>query len=420
MKPIIPLKLLATAFAFFVFNICAVAGEGDWMDWRGPNGNGVAEGGQTLPVEWSESKNVHWKTPIPGRGHSTPIVVGDRIFLTTAREQEEKQSVLCYSITNGELLWENILIEGKLPTKIHRKNTHASPSVVSDGKRIFALFFVAGDRLQLFALDFNGKELWSKDTGRFYPERSFGYGTSPLLAGGNVVVTAESQGDGFIAAFDSKSGEEVWRTIRTAERSSHGTPVLADINGSTQIVLNGADRLAAYAPKSGKEIWSFAGGDPLIANTVLWKDGVVFASGGYPGIETWAFDVEKQKALWSFPAKCYEQSMLLVGDQLYGIAEGGVVHCWDIADGNLRWRDRLTKGPESASPILAGGHIYHANEDGKIFVVKPNSEKLELVAENQLGDEIFATPVACRDQILFRVASYDGEERSETLYSIGF
>jgi len=282
MKPIIPLKLLATAFAFFVFNICAVAGEGDWMDWRGPNGNGVAEGGQTLPVEWSESKNVHWKTPIPGRGHSTPIVVGDRIFLTTAREQEEKQSVLCYSITNGELLWENILIEGKLPTKIHRKNTHASPSVVSDGKRIFALFFVAGDRLQLFALffvagdrlqlfalDFNGKELWSKDTGRFDPERSFGYGTSPLLAGGNVVVTAESQGDGFISAFDSKSGEEVWRTIRTAERSSHGTPVLADINGSTQIVLNGADRLAAYATKSGKEIWSFAGGDPLIANTVL-------------------------------------------------------------------------------------------------------------------------------------------------------
>ena len=158
----------------------------------------------------------------------------------------------------------------------------------------------------------------------------------------------------------------------------------------------------------------------MIANTVLWKDGVVFASGGYPGIETWAFDVEKQKALWSFPAKCYEQSMLLVGDQLYGIAEGGVVHCWDIVDGNLRWRDRLTKGPESASPILAGGHIYHANEDGKIFVVKPNSEKLELVAENQLGDEIFATPVACRDQILFRVASYDGEERSETLYSIGF
>ena len=421
MKSCIPRILIgATVLVFFTYNPAMAASDSDWLSWRGPYGIGVAETGQTLPVEWSDTKHVQWKTPVPGRGHSTPIVVGDRIFLTTAREDEGTQSVLCYSFKSGELLWESILLEGKLPSTIHKKNTHASASVASDGERIYVVFFVAGDRLHLFSLDLNGKELWRKDVGRFYPERAFGYGTSPLLAGGNIVVAAESQGEGYIAAFDCDTGKEVWRTVRLAERSSHGTPVLADINGAEQIVLNGADRVVGYDPENGKELWSVEGGDPLIANTVLWKDGVVFASGGYPDQETWAIDVESQKILWSNPVKCYEQSMVLVGNYLYGIAEGGVVHCWDIADGNLRWRERLPKGPESSSPILAGGHIYHANEEGKIFVIKPNPEKLELVAENQLGNEIFATPVITRDRILVRAASYEGQARRETLYSIGF
>lgn len=410
----------AATLAFSIHASANPTGDGDWLSWRGPHGNGVADAGQSLPVEWSETKHVQWKVPVPGRGHSTPIVVGDRVFLTTARENERTQSVLCYSFSSGDLLWEKVLVEGKLPERIHKKNTHASPSVASDGKRIFALFFVAGDRLHLFSLDLNGNELWRKDAGRFYPERHFGYGSSPLLAGGNVVVSAESEGEGFIAAFDADIGKEVWRTGRTAERSSYGSPVLADINGSAQIVLNGADRVASYDPENGHELWSVPGGDPLIANSVLWKDGVVFASGGYPGIETWAIDVEKQKAIWSSPAKCYEQSMLLVGDYLYGVAEGGLVHCWDIADGNLRWRERLPKGPESASLVLAGGYLFHANEEGKVFVIRPNPDKLELIGENQLGDEIFASPVICRDRILIRSARYVGESRSETLYSIGF
>ncbi len=413
-------RTLASAGALaFALTATAQADDGDWLNWRGPNGNGVAQDGQKLPTEFSETKNVHWKAAVPGRGHSTPIVMGDRIFITTAREKEGTQSALCYSFSSGKLLWETTLTKGKLPDRIHRKNTHASPSVATNGKHVFALFLVKGDRLNLSALDLDGNIVWQKDAGRFYSERSFGYGSSPLLVDNTVVISAESEGKGFIAAFDASSGEKVWETTRNAVRSSYGTPVLADINGSRQIVLNGADRVAAYDPKNGRELWSVEGGDPLIANTVVWKDGLVFASGGYPGIETWAIDVAKQKAVWSHPAKCYEQSLLIVGDQLYGVAEGGVLHCWDIADGNLRWRERLAKGPESASPILAGGHIYHANEEGKISVIKPNPDKLELAAENQLGDEIFATPVITRDRILVRAAHYEGEERSETLYSIG-
>jgi len=410
---------LIAVWAIAALNL-SVRAEGDWTNWRGPNGNGIAAEGQKVPVEFSETKNAHWKATVPGRGHSTPIVLGDRILITTAREQEQTQSVLCYSFSTGKLLWENVLIEGKLPAQIHRKNTHASPSVATDGKRIYALFFVSGDRLNLFSLSLDGKELWRKDIGRFYPERHFGYGSSPLLVDGNIVVSAESEGDGFIAAFDSDNGKEVWRTKRTAARSSYGTPVLANLNGTDQIVLYGAERVVSYDPKSGRELWSVAGGDPLVANSVVWNDGVVFVSGGYPGRETWAIDVAKRERIWTSPVKCYEQSMLLIDDALYGVAEGGLVHCWDAKTGEMNWRERLTKGPESASPILAGGHIYHANEEGKVFVIKPNAEKMELVAENQVGEEIFATPVICRDRILIRSAKYEGETRTETLYSIGF
>ena len=136
---------------------------------------------------------------------------------------------------------------------------------------------------------------------------------------------------------------------------------MANLGGKEQILLNGAGRVASYDHQDGTELWSVEGGDPLIANTVVWNDGVVFASGGFPGQETWAIDVKTQSILCSNPVKCYEQSMVLVDNYLYGIAEGGVVHCWDIADGNLRWRERLTNGPESASPVFAGWYIYHAS-----------------------------------------------------------
>lgn len=310
-----PFRLILNASALVLcsFSFADLGSDGNWLSWRGPGGDGVAAMGQNIPTKWSETQHLKWKAPVPGRGHSTPIVVGDRIFLTTAREEEGSQSVLCFSFSTGDLIWEKVLLEGLLPEKIHRKNTHASPSVASDGEKIFAVFFVAGDRLRLFSLDLNGNELWKLDVGRFYPEQSFGYGTTPLLAAGNVIVAAESQGEGYIAAFDASSGKEVWRTIRKAIRSSHGSPVLANFGGEDQIVLNGADRVASYDPQTGREFWSVEGGDPLIANSVVWKDGVVFASGGYPGRETWAIDVASGKSVWSSQVKCYEQSMLVVG-----------------------------------------------------------------------------------------------------------
>ena len=140
-------KSLLGGIALSAFlSVSSIASDsGNWLNWRGPNHNGVAESGQNPPIEFSEDKNLKWKVAVPGRGHSSPVVVGDRVFLTTAREDEEKQSVLCYSFDSGKLIWEKIVLEGMLPAQIHRKNTHASPSVASDGERIFAIFFVKGD-----------------------------------------------------------------------------------------------------------------------------------------------------------------------------------------------------------------------------------------------------------------------------------
>ena len=147
-----PFRLILSASALVLcpFTFADPGSDGNWLSWRGPSGDGVAAMGQNIPTKWSETQHLKWKAPVPGRGHSTPIVVGDRIFLTTAREKEGFQSVLCYSFSTGDLIWEKVLLEGLLPEKIHRKNTHASPSVASDGDKIFAVFFLAGDRLRLF------------------------------------------------------------------------------------------------------------------------------------------------------------------------------------------------------------------------------------------------------------------------------
>lgn len=394
---------------------------GDRSGWRGPSGNGHASPGQTPPIEWSESDQVAWSAAVPGRGHSSPIMVDDRLFLTTAREATQEQSVLCYSVTSGALLWETVVLEAQLPEGIHHNNTHASPTVATDGERVFALFYTENKSLNLFALDMDGNELWQVDAGTFDSEYTFGYGSSPVVAEEFVIVSNDSQGTGYLIAYNLDDGTEAWRTPRLSEKSSFGTLALGEVDGRIQLLTSGhGQRVAGFDPQSGQELWSVPGGPPVVASTVVWDDRMVYASGGFPSRETWATDVVSGQVLWMSPAKCYEQSMILVDDSLYGVSEGGLMYCWNAKSGEIRWRERLPKGPESASLVYAGGHLYHANEEGAIFVIKPNPERLELIAENQLGDEIFATPAVRDNRLYYRVASYDDNHvRTETLYAIG-
>lgn len=391
--------------------------ENDWPWWRGPTRNGIAPAAET-PVRWSESENIAWQSPVPGRGHSSPIVVGDRVFLATADEAQQVQAVLAYDRRTGKPLWKTDVARGGFLSAIHAKNTHASPTLACDGQRLFAVF-AHHDSVQATALDLTGKRIWQQTVGPFRPRRyEYGYAPSPVLYRGTVIVTAEADSGSYIAALDRKTGRQVWRTPRP-DNISFSSPSVGNIAGRDQLVISGFDQVASYDPATGKGLWSAPGTTAATCGTAVWDGDLVFASGGYPKSETLAVHASGSgEVVWRNPQKCYEQSLLAFNGFVYGLTDGGILFCWRGGDGTEMWKQRL-QGPVSASPVLAGGHIYWANERGTMYVFKTNPEQLELVAENKLGDDSFASPAVSRGQIFLRVASSGSGTRQETLYCIG-
>jgi outer membrane protein assembly factor BamB len=392
----------------------------DWPAWRGPHGNGTADPDQEPPISWSETSSVIWKSPVPGRGHSSPVLSGDHIFLTTADEGEKTQSVLAFDRNSGNQLWQTEVHRVGLPDKLHRKNTHATPTPACDGERVFAVFN-NGDGITLSALDLDGKLLWQVRTGDYRSRYPYGYGASPLLHGSLVIVASEFETDGYLAAFDRETGKEIWRTTR--EISSYSSPIVGKVAGRDLLLISANQQISAYDPLTGQFVWSAPGATQVTAATVIWEDNLVFASGGFPGKTTSAVQVTdggtKAAALWSNDQRCYEQSLLVHDGYLYAVNDGGIAICWRARDGREMWKERLGGGPISASPILANGHIYATVERGITYVFKADPGAFELVAENTLGNETFATPAIVDHRIFIRVAENTGDERREWLYCIG-
>jgi len=389
---------------------------GDWPWWRGPNHNGVAEG-PAPPTEWSDSKNVIWKTPVPGRGHSSPTVVGDHIYLATANEREQTQSVICFDRASGKQEWETTVGRGGFP-KIHNKNTHASQTVACDGERLFITFF-NNNRIELTALDLNGEQQWQKEVAPFRPKAyQYGYAASPLIHGKNVIVVGDSDTGGFLMAFNRQTGAAAWRGARPP-KLSWSSPVVANVAGREQLLLSGGEMVVSYDPKNGRGLWQTQATTSATCGTMVWENGLVFASGGYPKAETVCIKGDGSgQIVWRNQQKCYEQSMLVHQGYLYAITDPGVAYCWKADTGQEMWKARL-RGPISASPILAGDNIYAADERGSMFVFRANPEKFELVGQNRLGSESFATPTICDGKIYWRVAQGQGGSRQEYLYCIG-
>ena len=393
-------------------------GKDDWRVWRGPNANGKADARQVVPTKWTAQKNVIWKTSVPGRGHSSPIVVDDYIFLTTANERSQTQSVLCYHKKTGKLAWKKDANKGSLASQIHKKNTHASPTVASDGKNIYAAFINHG-KLQITAYTLQGEKKWQKFAGAYQPQQyQFGYGASPIIYKDTLIVSSEFETGGFLAAFDLETGAEKWRTKR-GPTNSFSSPIVASVAGKEQLLISGGNAITSYDPATGNLQWRVRGLWVVTCGTVVWDDGIVFASGGYPKSGTMAVRADgSKKILWTNRVKCYEQSMLAHDGYLYGVSDQGVAYCWRAKDGKEMWKQRL-RGPVSASPILVGDNIYLSNEAGTTFVYKASSKKLIPVAKNQLGNEAFATPTICGNRIYIRAADSRNGSRREMLYCIG-
>lgn len=379
----------------------------DWPWWRGPTRNGIAKADGVIPVKWSESENVVWKVNLPGRGHSSPTVLGNHIFLTTADKQKQTQSVLCHDRGTGDLLWSTEVNKGGLPREIHHKNTHATPSVATDGERLFASF-CNHESIQVTALDLDGNQLWQETVGPFKP-RSFryGYAASPAIYESYVVIAADYDGGGYLAALSRSDGRIAWRKSRPA-KLSYSSPAIANIAGREQLLISGCDLVAGFDPNTGDAIWSVDATTMATCGTLVWEGDLVFASGGYPKAETVCVRaVGSGEILWRNRTKCYEQSMLAHNGHLYAVDDGGIAFCWKADDGTQKWRHRFS-GPVSSSPVLANGNIYLTNERGTTFVFKANPDEFVSVAENQLGDEGFATLTICGGQIFIRTATSSG------------
>lgn len=388
----------------------------DWPWWRGANRDGQALGDKA-PVSLDETRNLVWKTPVPGRGHSSPIVVGSRLFLLTADNESQRHVALAFDRASGKELWKKELNQGGFPAKNHPKNTEASPTLASDGARLFASLFHHG-AVWGTALDLDGKVLWTKEVGAFNPKQyEYGYAPSPVIYNDTVLFTFEYDGPSAIVALDRQSGEVRWRIDRP-QSTSFSTPVVMTHDGLDYLLISGIDKVCAYNPADGKLKWETKGTTMATCGTMVWDQGIVFASGGYPRAETIAIDVKTGKALWKNNQKAYEQSMVAHAGYLYSLTDNGVLFCWDGKSGEEKWKQRLS-GPVSASGVLVDNRIYWANEKGDLFVFEANPDRYTQLAKNKVGDESFASPAICGDQVFLRVATFEGDKRQEYLMCFG-
>jgi len=414
-------KILAS-FAFLLANGLSGCLGDEWRSWRGPNGDNHASQRTDAPLRWDlkTGHNIAWRTAIPGRGHSTPIFVGEWIFLTTADADKQTQSVLKIEKESGKLLDQWVIHRGTLPARIHPNNSHASPTPVSDGTNLYVCFHT-GDAIWASAITFDGQILWKKKVSTYKPTAfQFGYGASPLIEDDLLIIAAEYDGsESGLYALALHNGERAWKLPRPANLN-FATPIVASIAGQRQLLLAGADQLVSYDPIKGTIRWTADVGTEAICGTVVWDDRRILFSGGNPIAGTWCVTGDgKASKLWENNVMCYEQSLLTIKNHAFAISDNGIAHCWRTLDGVSKWKERLFGGGISASPLLVDDRIYVATQSGTIFVIAASPDRFDLLAENSSGESIFASPVALEDRLYFRTGIGFGDERKEFLVATG-
>lgn len=374
-----------------------------WPRFRGPRGDGhTAEKG--IPVEWNKA-NVLWKAPLKGEGQSSPVVWGDRIFLTSAVDGGKQRLVFCVDRKSGKILWEKVAWKGA-PEKSHKMNGWATPTCVTDGERVYASFGFAG--LHCYTVD--GKPVWSRNLGKFESPNGRGTAASPILVDGLVIFNGDSQSDPFLFGLDKLTGKTLWKSDRPATEG-YSTPIVVDAGRRRELVLNGDPYVAGFDIKSGKRLWwckSFKGrGEPLPA----FADGVLYVVNGLPS-PAYAVrpggsgDVTKSHMVWSSekrrnrdtPSPIVSGKFLLVCDMK------GILTCYDRGSGKELWKERLTGATITAAPFAAEGRVYFIDEKGDTRVVLPGPE-MKILATNTLGasNEMFrASPAPYRGRLYIR------------------
>ncbi len=409
----------------------------NWPGWRG-DGKGISTE-KNLPLKWSEQENVKWKTPIPGAGHSSPIVWGDRVFVTTAVAEDPnvesfrggvymggdrrkpdasgyKFCLVCLDAGQGNILWSKVVAHEEPKTRRHTKNTYASETPVTDGRHVFASFGSAG----LYCVDVEGNEVWQRDLGLLRGQKGWGTGASPVLFRNTVIVNCDNDDESYIAAFDKTTGDPAWRTERN-EGASWGTPFLFAARGRTTIVTNATKRLRGYDANTGELLWECAGGSMISVPSPVATQNLVFLSSGHSmsllrqpiiAVRAEASDditpargeTQSQGVAWSrTKGGPYVTSPIALGDYLYVPLDKGFLTCYEALTGKpVYGRQKLgTRNAITASPVAGDGKIYVQTEDGECYVLKQGPE-FEILAVNKLDEVFCASPAVSGGRLFLR------------------
>jgi outer membrane protein assembly factor BamB len=416
----------------------------DWPSFRGPLASGVSDG-QNLPDQWEvkTGQNVLWKTPIPGLAHSSPVVWGNRIFVTSAISSDPKagfrpglygdgdaskdRSVhrwVLYAIDkkNGKILWERLAHQGEPIDKRHIKSTYANSTPATDGRIVVAWFGSQG----VYAYDINGRLLWKVDLGRLdlgaydIPTYEWGPASSPIIWNNLVILQCDTQADSFLLALDAATGQTMWKTARE-ELPSWGTPTIATTSAGPVLVTNASNYIRGYDPNTGKELWRLGGSSKITAPTPVYaEDLFVVVSGRAPerpifvvrpnargDISLSSGKTASDAVVWSMTGRgSYMPTPLVYNGNLYVLANNGLFDAYDLKTGKELYRQRLplVGSGFSASPIAADGKIYLSNEDGEILIIKAG-EEFEQVSTNSMGELLMATPALSEGVMYVRSAS---------------
>jgi outer membrane protein assembly factor BamB len=406
----------------------------NWPQWRGPAGSGISSE-RDLPLEWSPTKNVKWKTKLPGKGHSSPIVWGNRLFITTEIEggvvegaqavrhvrngqeyrhpdavgadREHELRLLCVDVETGKVLWDRTLHQGTVYDDRHRKNTYASPTPATDGTYVFAFFDAEG----IFCFDFNGKRIWKKSPARI-AKGGMGPGTSPVLFDNLVILQCDQEyGEGsFIAGLEKATGKEVWRVPRK-HRRTWATPLVVRNPDRPELIASGAESVISYDPATGKELWHCEGvvSNPIPSpvsghNIVVVSAGSAAkraiavrlgGSGNLTGTNSIAWKYDKGTA--------YVPSPILYDDYLYLMTDSGIITCLDVRTGEVKYSGGRVPVPASfkASPVAFDGKILLSSEDGDTFIVKAGPV-FEIIGTNSIGEPVYSSPAISNGKIFIR------------------
>ena len=421
------------------------APEQNWPQFRGPAGQGIADGFPTranwnLDAAAGKTEGLLWRTEVPGLGHCSPIIWKDRIYLATAvpksgkpslriglygdikpakDDDEQRWLVQCFEKKNGKLKWEQMIRQAKPSTVRHEKASHANTTLVTDGKHLIGFFGADG----LYCLNMKGKLLWQKDLGRInvtWRSVAWGFSSSPALHKDRIVVQCDDPKDPFIAALNLKDGQELWRTSRKgASENSWGTPLIHSDGARTQIVANGYPYIASYDLETGKELWRLKGGGDIPVPMPFVADGLIVLTNSHGG-KTPLFAVRPSATgdisltdgatsndgvAWSAPnGGAYISTPVMYNGYLYVANYNGLLRCFDFKTGEKMFEERLgTDAVCSASLVAADGKIYCPTEDGVVYVLKAGP-KLEVLAKNNLGEPCLATPAISQGVMYFRTS----------------